>query len=121
MAEIKLYALIDDDNYCSQIIRTEQTELANSIDYYILLDDNAVERDYIGRKYDVENKSWTNEYALPSEPEPQPTQLDRVEENELIIMEALAEQYEEGVEKDLMNMEVQATIYESILALGGEV
>lgn len=54
------------------------------------------------------------------------TQLDIIQESvssnensQLTIMEALAEQYEENLEKDLNNMEVQATIYETILELGG--
>lgn len=71
------------------------------------------------------------------EPEPQPTQLDRIEalavagndieektlgevtnlgESNLIIMEAIATQYEEGLENDLNNKEVLATIYEELLA-----
>lgn len=79
---------------------------------------NCDENVYIGMYYDGNTFFWKEQEI---EPEPQPTQLDRVEENQLIIMEAMAEQYEDSVEKDLMNMEVQATIYESILALGGEV
>lgn len=34
-------------------------------------------------------------------------------------MAAMADQYEESLEKDLRNMDVQATIYEAILELGG--
>lgn len=52
-------------------------------------------------------------------PEPQPTQLDTIEENQLIIMEAMADQYEQSVETELTNMEVMATIYEQLLAMEG--
>ena len=42
-----------------------------------------------------------------------------VEEAQLMMMEAMADQYEQGLEQDLINMEVQATIYEAVMALGG--
>lgn len=51
---------------------------------------------------------------------PEPTQLDRIEEQQLILMEAQAEQYEQDLENRLNDMEVQATIYEAVLSLGGE-
>lgn len=54
-------------------------------------------------------------------PIPEPTQFDRIEEQQLILMEAQAEQYEQNLENRLNDMEVQATLYEAILALGGEV
>ena len=61
-------------------------------------------------------------YIEPSDPEePTPTQLDTITETQLIIMEAMAEQYEESLERELTNMEVQATIYEAILEMGGAV
>lgn len=53
-----------------------------------------------------------------------PTQADRIEEktknNEnslLTIMEAIADQYEQNLENRLNDQEVQATIYEAVLAL----
>lgn len=55
----------------------------------------------------------------PKEPEPELTQLDKIEKNQLMLMEAIADQYEQGLEQDLINMEVQATIYEAVMALGG--
>lgn len=54
-------------------------------------------------------------------PNLEPTQLDRIEEQQLILMEAQAEQYEQNLENRLNDMEVQATLYEAILALGGEI
>lgn len=61
----------------------------------------------------------------------EPTQLDRIEdalansdmnaqESRLVIMEAMAAQYEESLERDLENKEVQATIYEELLAINGK-
>lgn len=53
-----------------------------------------------------------------------PSQLDKIEEqvysnndSSLIIMEAMADQYEQTEEYRLNDMEVQATIFESVLAL----
>lgn len=56
-------------------------------------------------------------------PKPQPTVEEQIlsgvnssNESQLIIMEALATQYEEGIQNDLNNKEVLATIYEELLA-----
>lgn len=56
-----------------------------------------------------------------SEPEelPEPSKFDTIEESQLTIMEALADQYEENEERYLNNLEIQATIYEAILEQGG--
>lgn len=50
------------------------------------------------------------------------TDIDKLSETQLTIMEAMAEQYEESLNNRLNDMEVQATIYEAVLALseGGE-
>lgn len=50
-------------------------------------------------------------------PEPQPTQLDNIEQTQLMIMEAMADQYEQRLETDLMMMDAQATTFEAVLAL----
>lgn len=72
----------------------------------------------IGMIYD--SKTGTFSYPEPvPEPEQEPTQLDNIEESQLIIMEALADQYEQSVETELTNMEVMATIYEQLLAMEG--
>ena len=54
-----------------------------------------------------------------------PTSTERIGEavdagnkNSLIIMEAIADQYEQSLNDRLNDMEVQATIYEAVLALG---
>ncbi len=78
--------------------------------------------------FTVDNKRWNyttsewEEYVAEPAPEPetpQPTQLDKIQPAQLTIMAAMADQYEESLEKDLRNMDVQATIYEAILELGG--
>lgn len=43
-----------------------------------------------------------------------------IQSNQLILMEAIATQYEEHIENRINDMEVQASIYEAVLALGGE-
>lgn len=72
----------------------------------------------IGMTYDPETNTFA-EYIPPETPTPEPTQLDKIQSAQLTIMAAMADQYEESLEKDLRNMDVQATIYEAILELGG--
>lgn len=71
--------------------------------------------------FDPTNKKWNGygwETYEPPEPEPpQPTQLDNIEETQLMIMEAMADQYEQRLETDLMMMDAQATTFEAVLAL----
>ena len=48
---------------------------------------------------------------------PKPDKISAVQETQIAIMESMAEQYEENMERDLQNKEVQATIHEAIMAL----
>ena len=80
--------------------------------------DNTVE---LGMIYDSETGKFTD-YVPPVYI---PTSAERIEEavdagnkNSLIIMEAIADQYEQNLNNRLNDMEVQATIYEAVLALG---
>lgn len=80
--------------------------------------DNTVELEMI---YDSETGKFTD-YVPPAYI---PTSAERIEEavdagnkNSLIIMEAIADQYEQNLNNRLNDMEVQATIYEAVLALG---
>ena len=72
---------------------------------------------------DVLGKIWNGEYFIDdpdiTEPPIEPTQLDRIEEQQLILMEAQADQYEEHIENRINDMEVQATIYETLLEMQG--
>lgn len=71
----------------------------------------------LGMIYDPETGEFS-EYIPPEpepEPEPQPSQLDQIQADQLVIKEALAEQYEISTERNLSNMEALATIYETLL------
>ena len=57
---------------------------------------------------------------VAEQPEPEPTQLANIEQVQLTMMEAMADQYEETQERELTNMDVLATMYEEILSIKGE-
>lgn len=78
--------------------------------------DDTVER---GMIYNRDNSKFECITVVEMPEESLPTQLDNIETTQLTIMTAMAEQYEESLERELTNMEVQATIYEAILELGG--
>ena len=69
----------------------------------------------IGDFYNFETNEIIETIKIPSEP----TQADRIEENQLALMEAVASMYEESLENRLNDQEVQATIYETLLEMGG--
>lgn len=70
----------------------------------------------VGMIYDAETGSFSD--PEPKEPEPaQPTQLDNIEQTQLMMMEAMADKYEQRLETDLMMMDAQATTFEAVLAL----
>lgn len=107
------YAHINKDNICIGVIATPSKL---NKDYLIQINE-----------YDIGlcNKKYNNgEWEEVPQPEPEPTQLDKIEEqvysnndSNLIIMEAMADQYEQTEQYRLNDMEVQATIFESVLAL----
>jgi len=71
---------------------------------------DAVERWITEEEY----KEITGEEYIPVEKEP-----SQMEEMQLIMMEAMADQYEEQQAVNLATMEAQATIYEELLAMQG--
>ena len=74
----------------------------------------------LGMVYNPETGEFSEYVPEPVKPIiPEPTQLDNIEESQLVIMEAIAEQYEESEARYIDQLEVQATIYETILELGG--
>lgn len=102
------YAEINENGKCFHITENE-----------LPLGDNiiATEENVIG-------KIWDGEKFIddPTVPEPEaPTQLDAIEESQLIIMEAIAEQYELNEERYIDDLEIKAEIYEAILEMGGNV
>lgn len=46
-------------------------------------------------------------------------EVQKLVTNQCIMMEAMADQYEQNLQNQLTNMEVQATIYETLLEQGG--
>lgn len=77
--------------------------------------------------YDTEKSRFVTTEEIPHtaptpEPKKEPTNTE-LSENQLILMEAMATQYEESLANRLNDMEVQATIYETVLAIqeGGAV
>lgn len=71
------------------------------------------EETQLGMVYDEE----TGQFSEYVPPKPQPTQLDSIEQTQLLIMEAMADQYEQRLETDLMMMDAQATTFEAVLSL----
>ena len=76
----------------------------------------------LGMVYDPETGEFS-EYVPPAYV---PTQLDKIEEqvysnseNNIILMEAMADQYEQTEQYRINDMEVQSTIFETVLALSG--
>ena len=106
------YAELNEEKICTSISYTDS-----------LFSENQIKID----SWDISilGKKWTGqgwEEVESPKTETNPTQLDRIEEAQLMMMEAIADQYEQGLEQDLINMEVQATIYETVMTLvGGEV
>lgn len=104
------YAQIDENNICVSV-----SELSGSVNYENMIALDTYDISLLGKKYN--NGNW-------EEVEPEPTQLDKIEEqvysnseSNIILMEAMADQYEQTEEYRLNDMEVQATIFESVLAL----
>lgn len=76
----------------------------------------------LGMRYDPETGTFSEPAPepIPPDPAPEPTQLDNIEQTQLTMMEAMADQYEESQERELTNMDVLATMYEEILSIKGE-
>ena len=68
----------------------------------------------VGMYYHEETGKFNFEFPITV---PEPTQLDNIETTQLMIMEAMADQYEQRLETDLMMMDAQATTFEAVLAL----
>lgn len=66
--------------------------------------------------YDIVGEKYVAPEKIPTDTEQMVSETKKMQ---LIMMEAMADQYEESLEKDLRNMDIQATIYEAILELGG--
>ena len=103
-----VYAQINEDNICIAV-----SQLSGLVDLPNMIKLDSYNLNVLGRKYN--NGVW--EEVPQPEPKSEPTISD-LAENQLTIMDAIAEQYEQNLDNRLNDMEVQATIYETILALG---
>lgn len=74
--------------------------------FYVNVDTIENTDNLIGKQY-----NWTTQRFELSD-------TDKISEAQLTIMGAIADQYEQNLENRLNDQEVQATIYETILALG---
>lgn len=101
-----LYAEINEEGYCFHVTDCE-LPLSNRV---LIVENDSV----LGMRWDGEK--W-NEVEPDPIPEPQPTQLDEIQNTQLLIMAAIADQYEENLQNQLMQMDVQATIYETLLEI----
>lgn len=101
------YAKLDDFDICTDIFDFDDV-MKNKNYLNVSEFDNADK--FIGMKYNRVLGKFEK------------TDIDKLSETQLTIMEAMAEQYEESLNNRLNDMEVQATIYEAVLALseGGE-
>lgn len=84
-----------------------KSQVANAVGVWITEDEYF---DIVGEKYVAPEKVPTDSEQMLSE----------AKEMQMIMMEAMADQYEERQEKDLNTMEVLATIYEETLAISGK-
>lgn len=105
------YAQLNEENICLGI-----SQLSGKIAAENMIELASYDTGILGKKY------VDGEWIDVEQPTPQtePTQLDKIQENQLTLMEAVAEQYEENLTNRINDMEVQASIYEAVLALGGE-
>ena len=105
------YAQLNEENICIGI-----SQLSGKVAAENMIELASYDTGVLGKKY-VDGK-W-KDVEQPT-PQTEPTQLDKIQENQLALMEAVADQYEEHLQNRINDMEVQASIYEAVLALGGE-
>lgn len=105
-----VYAEINNENICYAV-----SDMGNTaVEKPTLIELNTFDTSVVGKKYN--NGVWEE---VP-QPEPEPStepNIDTLAKNQLTIMEAMAEQYEQNLENRLNDQEVQATIYEAVLTL----
>lgn len=104
---MKRYAQTDENKIC--FATANLTDNIVAPDDWILIKSHD---DVLGKLYI--NGEW-EEVPLP---EPEPSPFSVIQEQNIVIMEAIADQYEQSLNDRLNDMEVQATIYEAVLALG---
>jgi hypothetical protein len=78
----------------------------------------------ISDDFDVINKKYVNGEWVDYTPEPIPETIveptnSEIAQTQLTMMEAMADQYEQNLKSQITSMEVQATIYETLLDIQG--
>lgn len=89
--------------------------------YFVCLDGRDNLPDEINCYYDSETDLFVPiEDVIFPEPELEPlTPLEEISNTQLTMMEAMADQYEQNLKSQITSMEVQATIYETLLDIQG--
>lgn len=89
--------------------------------YFVCLDGRENLPDEDKCYYDSETKLFvTIDEVIFPEPEAKPlTPLEEISNTQMTMMEAMADQYEQNLQSQITNMEVQATIYETLLDIQG--
>ncbi len=109
-----VYAEINNENICYAV-----SDMGNTaVEKPTLIELNTFDTSVVGKKYN--NGVWEE---VPKPEIEKENDIDTLADNQLTIMEAIADQYEQNLENRLNDQEVQATIYEAVLALseGGTV
>lgn len=91
------YAQIEEDGYC-----VGMSMLAGETDHPDLIRTETYDTSYLGRKYDRETESWTEEYKKNPEPEPV-----EPEPTNTMLMEALKEQEQSSLNQEEMLLDQQ--------------
>ena len=113
------HAQIDEQGYCIGLYHLSDEVTAECM--ILLKEDEKVE---FGQKYDIENKVWLDEFK-PIEPQPQPLTLEdvkkaieKIQEDNLVVMGAQAKQYEgqQAIQQDMLAvMSAIAELYEMVI------
>ena len=96
------FAKLNNDDICTEVFNFA-IDISNG--YNIKIDENYNAEHLVGMKYN----RITGKFEK--------TEVVKMSDSQLTIMEAMAEQYEQNLENRLNDQEVQATIYEAVLTL----
>lgn len=118
-----MYAVLNEQNKCIAV-----TNFTTGENNYILIEDEKLHSTYFLNKYYDSTQKIFYQKTEPNNEDlmNKLLQLDKIEEqvysnneNNIILMEAMADQYEQTEQYRINDMEVQATIFETVLALSG--
>lgn len=95
------YAQLDRNGYCCCVSNLSETMTESN-----MIELESYDMHYLGRKYDRETESWTEEYKKNPEPEsvePEPTNT--------MLMEVLKEQEQSALDQEEMLLDQQILLY----------